>query len=220
VAEEHDGRAVLKRVLTDGLAIVLSLFAFGMVFGLAARQADFSMVEALAMSLIAYSGAAQFAAVGLVASGVPWLGIVLLTALLNARHVLYAASLAPWFVRTPRRRRAIAAHFLTDEVLALTMPGIRALGRLDLRSYALAAVLTITPWVTATPRGGPRVHRQRPWGGSRTRAPDAEESWRHPLEPIVDTQMCRVEAPTYVGFGHPTAKWRLVRGLRCRAWPL
>ena len=59
-------RAVRRRILSDGLAIVLSLFAFGMVFGLAARQADFSMVEALSMSLIAYSGAAQFAAVGLV----------------------------------------------------------------------------------------------------------------------------------------------------------
>ncbi len=89
MAGEQDGRAVRRRILTDGLAIVLSLFAFGMVFGLAARQADFSLVEALSMSLIAYSGAAQFAAVGLVAASVPWLGIVVLTALLNARHVLY-----------------------------------------------------------------------------------------------------------------------------------
>jgi 4-azaleucine resistance transporter AzlC len=153
MAGEQDGRAVRRRILTDGLAIVLSLFAFGMVFGLAARQADFSLVEALAMSLIAYSGAAQFAAVGLVAASVPWLGIVVLTALLNARHVLYSASLAPWFSETSRPRRAVAAHFLTDEVFALTMPGVRALGRLDLQSYALAGVLTITPWVMATAVG-------------------------------------------------------------------
>jgi 4-azaleucine resistance transporter AzlC len=150
MAGEQDGRAVPRRILTDGLAIVLSLFAFGVVFGLAARQADFSLLEALAMSLIAYSGAAQFAAVGLVAAGVPWLSILILTALLNARHVLYSASLAPWFSGTSRPRRAAAAHFLTDEVFALTMPGVRALGRLDVRSYALAAVLTMTPWVMAT----------------------------------------------------------------------
>jgi 4-azaleucine resistance transporter AzlC len=146
-------RGVRRRILSDGLAIVLSLFAFGMVFGLAARQADFSMVEALSMSLIAYSGAAQFAAVGLVASGAPWLGIVVLTALLNARHVLYAASLAPWFATTSKGRRAAAAHFLTDEVFALTMPGVRALARLDLRTYALAAALTMTPWVLSTAVG-------------------------------------------------------------------
>jgi 4-azaleucine resistance transporter AzlC len=153
VDAEQDGLGVRRRILSDGLAIVLSLFAFGMVFGLAAREAAFSLVEALSMSLIAYSGAAQFAAVGLVANGVPWLGIVVLTALLNARHMLYAASLAPWFGGVPRRRRAVAAHFLTDEVFALVMPGVRALGRLDLPSYTLAAVLTITPWVTATAVG-------------------------------------------------------------------
>ena len=153
MAGGRDARAVRRGVLSDGLAIVLSLFAFGMVFGLAARQADFSMVEALSMSLIAYSGAAQFAAVGLVAGGAPWLGIVVLTALLNARHVLYAASLAPWFAAVSRRRRAAAAHFLTDEVFALTMPGVRALARLDLPAYALAAALTITPWVLATAVG-------------------------------------------------------------------
>lgn len=151
--EGRGRRSVRRRLLADSLAIILSLFAFGMVFGLTAREADLSIVEALAMSLIAYSGAAQFAAVGLVAGGVPWLGIIVLTALLNARHMLYGASLAPWLSGVSRRRRAAAAHFLTDEVFALTMPGVHALGRLDLPSYALAAVLTVTPWVVATAVG-------------------------------------------------------------------
>ena len=46
------------------------------------------------MSTIAFAGAAQFAAVGYVATGVPWPAIMLLTGLLNARHLLYSASLA------------------------------------------------------------------------------------------------------------------------------
>ena len=46
------------------------------------------------MSTIVYAGAAQFAAVGYVASGLAWPGIILLTALLNARHLLYSAALA------------------------------------------------------------------------------------------------------------------------------
>ncbi len=149
----QDVRSVRRRILIDGLAIVLSVFAFGTVFGLAAREASFSLIEALAMSLFAYAGAAQFAAVGLVAAGVPWLGILVLTALLNARHLLYAASLAPWVTAVSRRKRAIAAHFLTDESFALSMPGIRSLGRLDPTSYALAVVLTFTPWVSATAVG-------------------------------------------------------------------
>ncbi len=149
----QDARSVRRRILIDGLAIVLSVFAFGTVYGLAAREASFSLIEALAMSLFAYAGAAQFAAVGLIAAGVPWLGILVLTALLNARHLLYAASLAPWVTGISRRSRAIAAHFLTDESFALSMPGIRSLGRLDPTSYALAVAVTFVPWVSATAVG-------------------------------------------------------------------
>ena len=49
--------------------------------------------------------------------------------------------------------RALAAHALTDEVFALTLPAFRALGRLDLRTYAIAAALTLPTWVIATAVG-------------------------------------------------------------------
>ena len=72
------------------------------------------------MSVIVFAGAAQFAAVGYVASGLPWPGIILLTFLLNARHLLYSAALAPWLRDLPFARRAVMAHLLTDEAFALT----------------------------------------------------------------------------------------------------
>ena len=84
-----------RRVLMDGAGISVAALGFGFVYGLSARQAGFSPIEAMAMSVIV-RGAAQFAAVGYVASGLPWPGIVLLTALLNARHLLYSAALGPW----------------------------------------------------------------------------------------------------------------------------
>jgi predicted branched-subunit amino acid permease len=85
----------------------VSAIGFGFVYGLAAREAGFSIVEAMAMSVIVFAGAAQFAAVGYVASGLAWPGIILLTALLNARHLLYSAALAPWLRRTrPSRSRS------------------------------------------------------------------------------------------------------------------
>jgi 4-azaleucine resistance transporter AzlC len=143
-------RASRRRVAVDGLGIAASAFAFGVVFGLAARQAGYSVPEALAMSLFVFAGAAQFAAVGLVAQGVPWPGIILLTALLNARHLLYAAALAPWFARRGAAVRAICAWFLTDEAFALGLPAFRRLGRLDLPTYAIAAMLVWVPWVAAT----------------------------------------------------------------------
>ena len=53
-----------------------------------------------------FAGAAQFAAVGYVAGGLPWPGIILLTGLLNARHLLYSAALAPWLRERPVDRGA------------------------------------------------------------------------------------------------------------------
>jgi 4-azaleucine resistance transporter AzlC len=142
-----------RRLWVDGLGIALSSAAFGVVYGLAARQAGFSVIEGTSMSVLVFAGAAQFAAVGLVAQGVPWLGIVVLTALLNARHLLYSAALAPWFARRSRVERAASAHVLTDEAFALALPAFRTLGRHDRTTYALAAAIPAVPWMVATTVG-------------------------------------------------------------------
>ena len=124
---------------------------FGFVYGLAARDAGFSPIEAMAMSTIVFAGAAQFAAVGYVVSGVGWPAILLLTALLNARHLLYSAALAPWLRDVSFIRRAVMAHLLTDEAFALAIGHFKRVGRTDPWGYWLGAVVsTFIPWNLAT----------------------------------------------------------------------
>ena len=131
--------------------IVASAIGFGIVFGLTARGAGFSLVEAVAFSTVVFAGASQFAAAGMVASGFGWVAIVLLTALVNARHLLYAAALAPWLREAPRRERAAMAHVLTDESFALSLVHFRRLGVTDRRGYWIAAVAGVfIPWNLAT----------------------------------------------------------------------
>jgi predicted branched-subunit amino acid permease len=106
------------------------------------------------MSLIAFAGAAQFAAIGYVVAGVSWPVIGLLTLLLNARHVLYSAALAPWFQGRSFVERAVAAHLLTDEAFALSIAHFRRLGRFDAFGYWYAAIVTtLIPWNLATIAG-------------------------------------------------------------------
>jgi branched chain amino acid efflux pump len=132
----------------------VSAIGFGFVYGLSARDAGFSPIEAIAMSLIVFAGAAQFAAVGYVASGLAWPGVVLLTGLLNARHLLYSAALRPWLREVPLPRRAVMAHLLTDEAFALTMGHFRRIGRTDEWGFWVAAVgATLIPWNVATVAG-------------------------------------------------------------------
>jgi 4-azaleucine resistance transporter AzlC len=144
-----------RKLIVDGLGIIVSATGFGFVYGLAARtQAGFSPLDVMAMSVLVFAGAAQFAAIGYVAGGLPWLAIGVLTGLLNARHVLYSASLAPWFRGRSFPERALAAHVLTDEAFALSIGHFRRLGRFDAFGYWFAAIgVTFIPWFFASLAG-------------------------------------------------------------------
>ena len=146
-----DVAASRRRLVLDGLGIIATAIGFGLVYGLAARAAGFSPIEASAMSILVFAGAAQFAAVGYVLGGFSWFGVVLLTAFLNARHLLYGAALAPYLADRPRPLRALMAHVLTDESFALSIAHFRRLGRADLPGYWWAAIVTVfIPWNLAT----------------------------------------------------------------------
>ncbi len=147
-------RASRRRLVIDGLGISVGAIGFGFVYGLSARAAGFSLLEASAMSVIVFAGAAQFAAVGYVVGGFSWPGVVVLTAFINARHILYSAALAPYLAGRSRPLRAVLAHLLTDEAFALSLAHFRRLGRADLWGYWWAAIVTtFIPWNLATVAG-------------------------------------------------------------------
>jgi 4-azaleucine resistance transporter AzlC len=141
--------AARRRLVLDAAGLSVSAIAFGLVYGLAARTAGFSLLEMLAMSAFVLAGAAQFAAIGLVAGGVPWPAILLLTTLLNARHILYSAALAPWLAGRRRLERAAVAYVLTDETFGLTLPHFRNLGRADVPGYWIATLFIVPSWFAA-----------------------------------------------------------------------
>ena len=149
-----DLRAARRQLLLDTLGIAVSVAAFGLVFGLAARNAGFSPIEAVASSVLVFAGASQFAAAGYVAAGLPWAPIVVLTFFLNARHLLYSASMAPRLREIPLPRRVAMSHVLTDEAFALSAAHFHRLGRLDIPGYWMAAILGVfLPWNVATIAG-------------------------------------------------------------------
>ncbi|HEY4189672.1 MAG TPA: AzlC family ABC transporter permease, partial [Candidatus Limnocylindrales bacterium] len=149
-----DFQAGRRRLLLDTAGIVASVIGFGLVFGLAARSAGLSPIEASAFSLVVFAGASQFAAIGYLAAGLPWLPIVVLTFLLNIRHVLYSASLAPQLREVPFAQRVGMAHVLTDEAFALSSAHFLRIGRVDVGGYWIAAVLGVfIPWNLATLAG-------------------------------------------------------------------
>ena len=146
-------RAARRRLAIDSIGIWALAVVIGTIFGFTARQGGLSLLEAAAFSAILFAGASEFAAVGLVAVGAPWASIVLVVWLLNARHLLYAASIAPHAARLPRRVRAGLAFLLTDEAFALTSAHIARLGSLDVAGAWYAGLAIFVPWSLATIAG-------------------------------------------------------------------
>src|SRR5262245_31086053 len=94
---------------------------FGAIYAVTALAAGLTPAQTLAMSLLVFAGAAQFTAAGLFASAATPLTIVVTTLVVNARHMLLAASLAPYVRRSPAWVRALLAFHLTDESYAIGM---------------------------------------------------------------------------------------------------
>ncbi|MFN8447143.1 MAG: AzlC family ABC transporter permease [Anaerolineae bacterium] len=88
---------------------------FGIIFGALAITAGISIPATIALSLFVFAGSAQFIAVGLVAQGVSIPVIVLTTFLVNVRHALYSATLAPFVKHLPQRWLLPLGFMLTDE---------------------------------------------------------------------------------------------------------
>jgi 4-azaleucine resistance transporter AzlC len=110
------------------LPLLLGVAPFGTAYGAYAIETGLSGGMTQAMSAIVFGGASQFIAVQLIGGGVPGAMIVLAVLLVNARHMLYGASLAPHVSHLNARWRWVLAYLLTDEAYAV---GMQRYGRDD-----------------------------------------------------------------------------------------
>jgi uncharacterized membrane protein len=92
--------------------IAISGCGIGLVFGTLAGQAGLGAGEAVLMSALVFSGAAQFVVLGLWAVPLPVATIVLATLVVGLRHVLMGAVLAPVFSKLPRLRAYGSVFFM------------------------------------------------------------------------------------------------------------
>jgi 4-azaleucine resistance transporter AzlC len=103
------------------IPLLIGVFPFGLIYGALALDAGLSMPAAQMMSSIVFAGSAQFIATQLVHEAAPGLVIVLTIAVVNLRHLLYSASLAPYLASLPMRWKILLSYLLTDEAYAPTI---------------------------------------------------------------------------------------------------
>lgn len=133
----------------DALPLFGGYISVALSFGLVATQAGFTVWQACLVSGLVYAGASQFLFVAMVAAGAPLWLVVAMTLLVNARHVVYAPTLA---ASIPSGRHWLwLMHGLTDQLYAMShsrLPQLPASARLGW--YCSAAGLAWLSWVFGT----------------------------------------------------------------------
>ena len=97
----------------------LGLIPFGLITGAASSAAGIDPWLAIALSVIVYAGAAQLAAIALIAQHAPFTVILLTTAIINLRMMMYSAAIAPLFRHLDWRWKSFIGYTLTDHTFAL-----------------------------------------------------------------------------------------------------
>ena len=110
------------------LPLLLGVAPFGVIYGVVALQSGISPLAAMAMSSIVFAGSAQFLLAQLVGAGAPLLLSAGAVGLVNLRHALYSASVAPMLARLPQRWKLLLAYLLTDEAYAAAIPHLLEAG--------------------------------------------------------------------------------------------
>jgi 4-azaleucine resistance transporter AzlC len=112
-------RAAIERSVTRAaVAIGVATGAYGVSFGVLSVAAGLSVAQTSVMSLLVFTGASQFAAVGVVASGGAALAALAPALVLAGRNAIYGFALVP-ILRGSRLARAAQAQLVIDESTAM-----------------------------------------------------------------------------------------------------
>ena len=131
--------------------IVVGIVPFALITGITATGAGLTIAEAVGMSVIVFAGASQLAAIDLIGSNAPFAVVVATAVVINARMLMYSASIAPHFRAYTLRLRGLAAYVLTDQAYAASIAEYRANdGRDRIRYYMGIAVTLWVVWQVGT----------------------------------------------------------------------
>jgi len=103
------------------LPILLGVTPFGMIYGALATSAGLAEWDAQAMSSVVFAGSSQFMLVQLVNLGAPAIMMIITGFVINLRHALYSASVAPYVQHLSTPWKFILSYLLTDEAYAVAI---------------------------------------------------------------------------------------------------
>jgi 4-azaleucine resistance transporter AzlC len=124
----------------------------GFAYGVLAQNNGLNVFNTLGMSVLVFAGSAQLIAVGLFAAGSAGAAIIATTFIVNLRHLLMSAALAPHIKHWTKLEQSVFAFELTDETFALHAASMAGKRPLKTESFAVNAIAQ-GAWVLGTLTG-------------------------------------------------------------------
>ena len=104
----------------DSLSVSFTVGAYGVAFGAAAVANGFSVLQSCLLSLLTFSGASQFAVIGVIGTGGSAISGIATASLLGFRNGLYGVLMAP-ILKVRGFKRLVAAHITIDESTGVSL---------------------------------------------------------------------------------------------------
>ena len=107
-----------NQVDRTALSVAFTVGLYGAAFGAAGVTADFSIMQTCLLSILLFSGASQFAVVGIMGAGGSAVSAIATATLLGFRNTLYGLQMAP-ILKVKGLKRILAAQITIDESTAV-----------------------------------------------------------------------------------------------------
>jgi 4-azaleucine resistance transporter AzlC len=137
---------IFKKALIDSIPVMMGYLVVGIAYGIYASDAGISALETIAMDFAIYAGSMQFVTVRLLNHAPAFLTVVLLTLLVNFRHLFYGLPLISEY-KEAKGVKAYLIYALTDETFALTQQKLNLDKKDKIRYYFLITLLDQSYWV-------------------------------------------------------------------------
>lgn len=142
----------LKMAFPYTIPVMLGYLFLGIAFGILLVSQGYPFYVATLMSLIIYAGSMQFVAINLLTGGAGILSAILMTLMVNARHLFYGLSMLEKF-RSMGKKKPYMIFSLTDETYSL-LCGLKAPSGTDSNSfYFWIALLNQGYWILGSTIG-------------------------------------------------------------------
>lgn len=134
------------------IPVVISVAAYGIVWGVLARASGLGLLEVILMSGLVFAGSAQFVALDLwsaTPASLPIGPLILAALIVNLRYLLLTATLRPLFTPDEQMKGALVMGIVSDETWAMTV-GEMAKGRGTVAFLLGGGVLVYCCWMVTT----------------------------------------------------------------------